>query len=79
MGQLDYTKEILIPKEMNGVEGFDVINPLYCYEGGKVSMKELWGGGDPVKLERAAIVVNRGWIPANKKDKRTRPTEINSR
>jgi cytochrome oxidase assembly protein ShyY1 len=42
-------------------------------------MKELWGGGDPVKLDRAAIVVNRGWIPASKRDKRTRPTEINSR
>jgi cytochrome oxidase assembly protein ShyY1 len=42
-------------------------------------MKELFGGGDPVKLERAAIIVNRGWIPAQLKDKTTRPTEVNSR
>jgi len=37
-GQLDLSKEILIPrtKTINGekVEGFDVINPLYCYENG---------------------------------------------
>lgn len=79
LGQLDYTKEILLPKRQNGVDGFEVINPLYCYEGGKVSMKELWGGGDPVKVERAAIIVNRGWIPASLKDKTSRPTEVNSR
>ena len=44
LGQLDYSKEILIPRKHNGVDGFDVINPLYCYEGGKVSMKNLVGG-----------------------------------
>ena len=42
-------------------------------------MKELWNGGDAVKVERAAIIVNRGWIPATLKDKTTRPTEVNSR
>ena len=42
-------------------------------------MKELFGGNDPVKIERAAIIVNRGWIPAHLKNKTTRPTEVNSR
>ena len=42
-------------------------------------MKELFNGGDPVKIERSAIIVNRGWIPLELKDKRTRPTEVNSR
>jgi hypothetical protein len=80
LGQLDYSKEILIPKKnADGADGFDVINPLYCYEGGRVSFKELFAGGDSTKIERAALIVNRGWIPASKRDKRTRPTEINSR
>ena len=80
LGQLDYTKEILIPrKNPQGADGYDVINPLYCYEGGKVSMKELFNDGDPVKIERSAIIINRGWIPANLRDKKTRPTEVNSR
>jgi cytochrome oxidase assembly protein ShyY1 len=64
----------LIPaKNGNGINGYNVLNPLYCYEGGKVSMKDLINGGDPVKVERSAIVVNRGWIPAIYKDKTTRP------
>jgi cytochrome oxidase assembly protein ShyY1 len=42
-------------------------------------MKELAGDGDPIKIERAAIIVNRGWIPAKLRDKRTRPNEVNSR
>jgi hypothetical protein len=80
LGQLDYTKEILIPKKnAQGADGYDIINPLYCYEGGKVSMKELFNDGDPVKIERSAIIINRGWIPAKLRDKKTRPTEINSR
>lgn len=79
VGQIDYTKEILLPQKKNGVAGYDVINPLYCYEGGKISFKNLLGGSDPVQIDRAAIIVNRGWIPASLKDKRTRPTEINSR
>lgn len=80
LGQIDYTKEILIPKKgLHGEEGYDVINPLYCYEGGRLSMKNLFEGKDMVNIERAAIIVNRGWIPASLKDKKTRPTEINSR
>ena len=79
LGQIDHSKEVLIPKTKEGVDGFDVINPLYCYEGGKVSMKELFGGRDPVKIERAAILLNRGWIPAYLRDKRSRPEEVNSR
>ena len=39
----------------------------------------MFNGDDPVKIERAALIVNRGWIPATLRDKRTRPTEINSR
>ena len=62
------SKEVLIPKDrvVNGVtlKGFDVINPLYCYEGGKLSFKNAFSKKDPVKVERAAIIVNRGWIPA---------------
>jgi cytochrome oxidase assembly protein ShyY1 len=61
------------------VPGFDVLNPLYCYEGGKVSFKAAFAKEDPVKVERAAIIVNRGWIPAQYRDKKSRPHEINSR
>lgn len=56
-----------------------MINPLYCYEGGKLSFKKVFAKEDPVNIERAAIIVNRGWIPAHLKDKRSRPNEINSR
>lgn len=72
LGQLDYTKEILLPrKNARGEDGYHVINPLYCYEGGKVSMKDLMSekDKDPIKMERAAIIINRGWIPAHLKEK----------
>jgi len=39
LGQLDVSKEVLIPRKKDGVDGFDVINPLYCYEGGKLSFE----------------------------------------
>lgn len=79
LGQLDYSKEVLIPQSKNGQPGFNVVNPLYCYEGGKVSMQGLMNDGDSVKIERAAVIVNRGWIPAHLRDKRSRPTEVNTR
>lgn len=83
LGQLDLSKEVLIPraKTINGSEvaGFDVINPIYCYEGGRLSFKNKFEGADPVKIERSAIIVNRGWIPAAYRDKRSRPEEVNSR
>ena len=84
LGQLDYSKEVLIPrnKTINGqtVEGFDVINPFYCYEGGKTSMqKALSMEGDPISIERAALIVRRGWIPAQFREKSSRPNEMNSR
>lgn len=84
IGQLDYSKEILIPKTktINGVEvsGFDVINPFYCYEGGKISMeKAINFSGDPISIDRAALIVKRGWVPAMYKEKASRPQEINSR
>lgn len=67
IGQIDYTKEVLIPKAkyINGkkFDGYIVINPLYCYEGGKLSFKNLFQKKDPINIERAAIIVNRGWIP----------------
>lgn len=79
IGQIDYSKEILIPRKRNGQDGYDVINPLYCYEGGRVSFKALFEKKDFVKVDRAAIVVNRGWIPASLKDRKSRPLELNSR
>ena len=42
-------------------------------------MKDLFKGGDPVHIERSAIIINRGWIPAQLRDKRSRPNEVNSR
>jgi len=56
-----------------------VINPVYCYEGGKMDFKKAFNKENPVDVERAAIIVNRGWIPAEYRDKRSRPEEINSR
>jgi cytochrome oxidase assembly protein ShyY1 len=37
------------------------------------------GEGDPVKVERAAIIVNRGWIPHFLSDKKHRMNDMNSR
>jgi len=46
------------------VDGYDVINPFYCYEGGKISMENLVSmSGDPISIDRAALIVKRGWIP----------------
>lgn len=42
-------------------------------------MKQLAVENDPVVVERAGIVVSRGWIPAQLRDKRSRPHELNSR
>ena len=82
LGQLDLSKEILIPrkKTYDGVtyDGFDVINPLYCYEGGKISLRAALAKENPISIERAAIIVNRGWIPAEYRDKRSRPDEQNT-
>jgi hypothetical protein len=76
------SKEVLIPrnKYIDGVkyEDFDIINPLYCYEGGKISLRAALNKKDPVSLERAAIIVNRGWIPAQYRDRRSRPAEQNT-
>ena len=81
LGQLDLSKEVLIPREkvVNGqkVAGYDVINPLYCYEGGKISMKAVYEETDAIKIDRAAVILNRGWVPAKYKDKRSRPNETN--
>lgn len=85
IGQLDYSKEVLIPKTktIDGVthDGFDVINPLYCYDGGTVNAETIKSKNHIIDVgsERAAIVVNRGWIPYELKDKRNRLWEKNSR
>jgi len=63
----------------NEQEGYNVINPLYCYEGGRLSFGRAFAKEDPISVDRAAIIVNRGWIPAELKDRRSRPNETNSR
>lgn len=80
LGQLDMSKEVLIPKQkmVNGsmVDGFMVINPLYCYEGGRTHLDKIAKKDkDPVTVERAAVILNRGWIPAEYRDKRSRAGE----
>ena len=85
IGQIDYSKEVLIPKKksINGhsMDGFDVINPLYCYDGGRFNVEAVSIGNETniATTDRAAIIVNRGWIPYNLKDKRKRLWEKNSR
>lgn len=39
----------------------------------------MFAQDDAIKIDRAAIIVNRGWIPARYRDKRSRPTEQNQR
>lgn len=55
------------------------MNPVYCYEGGKFSFKSLFAKADPVIIDRAAVIIDRGWIPAHLKDKRSRPNEVDTR
>jgi len=40
--------------------------------------KGLKDGKDPISIERAALIVKRGWIPEQFKLKSSRPDEINS-
>jgi hypothetical protein len=47
IGQVDYSKEILIPRtrvfpDGSKSKGYDVINPVYCYEGGRMSFKKAF-------------------------------------
>lgn len=44
-----------------------------------MSFEKLFNKKDPVQIDRAAIIVNRGWIPATLKNKADRPNEINSK
>ena len=42
IGQLDTSKEVLIPavhydENGNSQNGYNVVNPVYCYEGGRLS------------------------------------------
>jgi hypothetical protein len=78
VGQLDTAKEVLIPAtrtdEFGNVHhGYNVINPVYTYEGGRLSLRAAFAKEDPISVERAAIIVNRGWIPEELRDKRSRP------
>jgi hypothetical protein len=77
-GQLDTSKEILIPRVKDGADGFDVLSPLYCYEGGTFSIKNKLQGEDPVVLGKSAIVINRGWIHHSQRDKTSRPRDFHS-
>eukprot|EP00997_Jenningsia_sp_PLL12_P005647 NODE_2177_length_971_cov_95.758134_g1790_i0.p1 GENE.NODE_2177_length_971_cov_95.758134_g1790_i0~~NODE_2177_length_971_cov_95.758134_g1790_i0.p1 ORF type:complete len:154 (-),score=46.70 NODE_2177_length_971_cov_95.758134_g1790_i0:254-715(-) len=77
-GQLDTSKEVLIPRQKDGQEGYDVLSPLYCYDGGKWSLLRGSKGEDPTVIEKSAVIVNRGWIPAHKKDRTTRPRDIHT-
>ena len=84
IGQLDTSKEVLIPATFTDEagtkhEGFNVVSPLYCYEGGRLSLKDAFAKQDPVSVDRSAIIINRGWIPAELKDPRSRPQELNTR
>ena len=70
----------MIPRKKDGQEGFDVLNPLYCYDGGKISFRQMAEGTQkPIIVDRSAVIVNRGWIPYELKDKRSRPWEIGTR
>lgn len=60
-------------------DGYDVVNPLYCYEGGKISFRKALHREDPISIERSAIILHRGWVPAAYKDKRSRPAEVNKK
>lgn len=65
---------------MDDQDGYIIINPLYCFDGGRNSWKKIIGEEkDSITTERAAVIVNRGWVPAYLKDKRRRPNELNSR
>ena len=77
-GQLDTTKEVLIPRKKDGVAGYDVISPLYCYDGGRYSIPKDILGKPSVIIDKSAILINRGWIPANKKDRLSRPRDIHT-
>ena len=41
--------------------------------------KGIMRTGDPISIDRAAIIVKRGWIPAQYREKVSRPSEMNSR
>ena len=60
------------------MNGYDIINPLYCYEGGQLSFKKLFAKEDPINITRSALILNRGWIPVELKDRKTRQNEVNS-
>ena len=65
-GQFDHNKEILFPREINGVNGYDVITPFYYYLNYVLDHKDgaKDANGNIVQkedVERAALAVNRGW------------------
>lgn len=49
VGQFDHANQILVEKNKEGEEGYDIITPFYCY-------KDENGKTQP-------LLVNRGWIP----------------
>jgi cytochrome oxidase assembly protein ShyY1 len=54
-GQFDHSNEVLVAKNREGEEGFDVVTPFYCYRDENNDIQP--------------VLVNRGWIPDDKKGK----------
>lgn len=77
-GQLDTTKEVLIPREKDGNAGYDVISPLYCYDGGRYSVPKDIQGKPAIVIDKSALLINRGWIPASQKDRLSRPKDVHT-
>ena len=55
-GIFDHTREVKVKKTRNGETGFDIVTPFYTHL--------------DAKGKEQAILVNRGWIPADFKDMR---------
>ena len=84
-GFFDHSKEIHVPKVFRGEEGYDVITPFYYfnYDNDKIVINHLEDDPNEIKnfdqgKNYLCIAVNRGWIPALLKDRRTRPYDVNS-
>ena len=78
IGQIDYSKEVLIPKKKDGQDGFMVLNPLYCKDGGLMNMTGAYEEFS-TDVDRAGIILNRGWIPYSMKNRANRPEQTHTR
>lgn len=48
-GKFDHSKEVLVERQHNGDNGFEVFTPFFCY---------FSEAGEPL-----ALIVDRGWVP----------------